>query len=64
MVTKILNPDGMTYSVFCKKNDIKPIEGMTNASTLVYIDEMAAGAMLFDQDEKCWWDREGNRWTF
>lgn len=63
MVTIVYEVRGAPGTVYLKKNDIKPIEGIKNGMGLIFIDDMPAGAMLFDEDEKCWWDREGNKWT-
>lgn len=47
----------------CKKSDKKPIKGVPNGSTLVYIDDQRSGVMFFDADEKCWIDKDGAKWT-
>lgn len=54
---------GGTATVYMKTTEAKPIEGMQTGDVLVFIDDQAAGAMFFDAEEKCWIDKEGNKWT-
>lgn len=51
------------WDVRIKSTDTKPIKDVPNGSSLIFIDNQSAGMMLFDADEQCWIDKEGNKWT-
>lgn len=53
---------GGTATVYLRKDEPKPIEGMQTGDALMFIDDQSAGVMFFDGENKCWIDKEGNTW--